>query len=236
MENYNNEKYKEFTQILKESYAYYLELCEEYKRPVGCFVWTNEDMEKAFNDFLYNKVCRGDKQIIFKKAIGENENKIYRGLANLSSNDYFRFLKTKETSIFRKGSYGAGMYFSTELNCAKAYVENNGALIIATFADDCKFVNWSEIDDERDAFLRDYVNSGEFKNFNNEEKEFFISNIFNNDLPTFYAGLFGYDALRFGHVYCVFNLDKIVIEDKNMVESKTKEKPKKNFFANIFGK
>ncbi|MBQ8844843.1 MAG: hypothetical protein IJ008_02375 [Clostridia bacterium] len=236
MENISNEKYKEFTQILKDSYAYYLELCEKYNRPVGCTIWTNEEMEKEFNTFLYKKVCRGDNQIVFKKSIGDDENKIYRGLANLSSYDYFKILKAKNSNIYRKGSYGDGMYFSAEVSCAKNYVENNGALITAAFADDCKFVNWTAIDDQRDTFIHEYVNSGEYANFTPEEKTFVEKSFFNNDIPTFYAGFFGYDALRFGHVYCVFNLDKIVIEDKNMVEEKVEEKPKKNFFSMVFGK
>lgn len=233
----NEEKFKEFSKIVMESYKYYIKLCKKYDKVVG-EESVRGIMENEFQDFICGKVCRGDKSLIFKKSIeNDPERKIYRGIASLSIDSYLQILKSKNSSVYRMGAYGEGLYFSADKTFATRYSDSFGGMIFATMGDDCKITNPGNLVDERYEFNKGYMQSPYFAKLPREIKSWCKNNIiFNNRNNTFYAGFLGYDAIRVEHVYCIFNLDKIVIEDKKLKDNIEIKETKKNIFAKVFGK
>ncbi|MBQ8844844.1 MAG: hypothetical protein IJ008_02380 [Clostridia bacterium] len=227
MENEYKNNYKFFTEIVKEAYEFWKGVCQEKNIDIDAPAFTFiDDFEEAetLKDLFIKKTCNGDKRMFFKSDLSEEGGqKIYRGIRNLSIEDYIKCLKNRSSSVYRKGVIGDGIYFSYQMQTAQKYENQQGGLIKAELGKCFKVVDYFTLSGMIDDYLEGYLMSEEYNNLDKEVKDWACTNLSSEELFTFYAGMFGYDAINLRDNVCVYNLDKVVIEDKYNVLPKQNE-------------
>lgn len=227
MENEYKKYYDYFTELVYEAYEFWKGVCQEKGIDIDKRVFIDIDKlaeVENFKDFLIKKTCKGDSKLYFKSDLSdEGGRRIYRGIRNLSVEDYIRCLKNRSSSVYRKGAIGDGIYFSYKRQTAERYLNPQGGLVKAELDKDFKVVDYFALSEMVYNFLDNYIMSEEFSCLDEDVKHWVCDNLFNEELFTFYAGMFGYDAINLGENVCVHNLDKLVIEDKYNVLPKQNE-------------
>lgn len=220
---YNDEMIDSFCDLIVDGYKHYHRIVTLYSldpsKPI--LGYKTGPVLEDYKKFFYDRVNGASKEINFvtKLKPKRSDTRLYRGINNLSINEYMRILKSNNHNVYRYGYYGDGMYFTMLENCAKIYSDEKGGVVEAKISKDTKVIDRAELLSVMKAFDEDVLNSEKFKSLPKEIQNYARKNVMHNELASMYAGMFGYDGIKSADVYCMFKLDNVIFQDATQKKS-----------------
>ncbi|MBQ8844610.1 MAG: hypothetical protein IJ008_01180 [Clostridia bacterium] len=221
---YNDKMIDSFCDLILDGYKHYHRIVTLYSldpsKPI--LGYKTGPVLDDYKKFFYERVNGASKEVnlVNKLRVKRSDTRLYRGINNLSINDYMRILKSSNHNVYRYGYYGDGMYFTMLETYAKMYTDEKGGVVEAKIPKDTKVIDRKDLLAVMKAFDEDVINSEKFQSLPKHIQAFARKNVMHVELASMYAGMFGYDGIKSADVYCMFKLDNVIFKD--IKESKAK--------------